>query len=110
MCFYDQYRFDCGHWKWGHFRQQCAKEYRIDETCGMKLVMRTVSVKDQCKLCQKIVKKMRERTSALECIARWEKEGPKLRASIDKETEHVRTLDNQICELNRESERRHLAI
>ncbi|KAH7113059.1 hypothetical protein EDB81DRAFT_826446 [Dactylonectria macrodidyma] len=37
MCYFDQVVWACGNWKWGRFRQQCNKEYRIGETCGLKL-------------------------------------------------------------------------
>ncbi|KAL2075906.1 hypothetical protein VTL71DRAFT_849, partial [Oculimacula yallundae] len=37
MCFYDSITRDCGCTKWHHFRLHCYKEYRIGETCGLKL-------------------------------------------------------------------------
>lgn len=68
MCFFDQYRFSCGDWKWGHFRQHCARELRIGETCGLKLIMATIPVDHKCRLCEKIDAKMRRRNAEIERI------------------------------------------
>ena len=106
MCFFDQHRFVCGDWKWGHFRQHCAKEYRIGETCGMKLIMATVPVGTKCKLCEKIDTKMRRRTAEVDRVNRWQREGNKFRASIDKSMELIRGLDGEIYELSCERNRR----
>lgn len=106
MCFYDQYRFVCGDWKWGHFRQHCNKEYRIGETCGMKLVMSTVAVGQKCKLCEKIDTKLRRRQGEVERITRWQREGGKFRASIEKALEAISYLDQEVQELYCERTRR----
>ncbi|KAH7205216.1 hypothetical protein BKA60DRAFT_600036 [Fusarium oxysporum] len=37
MCYFDQVVWACGNWRWGKFREQCNKEHRIGETCGLKL-------------------------------------------------------------------------
>src|SRR5271156_3250156 len=65
MCFFDQHRFNCGDWKWGHFRQHCNSEFGVGETCGMKLVMQTYEIDTKCKLCQKIDTKHRRMAEAL---------------------------------------------
>lgn len=106
MCFFDQHRFACGDWKWGHFRQHCAKEYRIGETCGMKLINQTLPVGQKCKLCEKIDTKQRRRLAEVERIKRWEREGSKFRASIDKSIEMIRSLDYEIWELSCERSKR----
>jgi hypothetical protein len=106
MCFFDQHRFACGDWKWGHFRQHCAKEYRIGETCGMKLIMQTVPVGTKCKLCEKIDTKQRRRAAEVDRINRWQREGVKFRASIDKSMEAVKHLDREIYDLGCERSRR----
>jgi len=54
MCYFDQTRWACGNWKWGNFRQQCNKEYRTGETCGLKLVYDTSYRSEQCRLCRQI--------------------------------------------------------
>lgn len=110
MCFFDQHRFACGDWKWGHFRQHCAKEYRMGETCGMKLVMQTIPTGTKCKLCDKIDTKMRRRAAEVDRIGRWQREGAKFRASIDKAMEIIRCLDSEIYELSCERQRRLQAI
>ncbi|KAH7069131.1 hypothetical protein BKA63DRAFT_389020, partial [Paraphoma chrysanthemicola] len=105
MCFFDQHRFACGDWKWGHFRQGCAKEYRKDVTCGMKLVMQTIPTGTKCKLCIKIDTKMRRRAAEVDRIGRWEREGMKFRASIDKTMEVIKILDSEIYDLSCERQR-----
>lgn len=106
MCFFDQHRFQCGDWKWGHFRQHCAKEFRIGETCGMKLIFQTLPVGQKCKLCEKIDTKQRRRAAEVERINRWQREGSKFRASIDKSYEMIRSLDYEIYELGCERNKR----
>lgn len=104
MCFYDQHRFQCGDWKWGHFRQHCNREYRIGETCGMKLVMTTLPVQQKCKLCEKIDTKKRRRDAECTRIQRWQADGGKFRASIEKSMSQVQTLDMEIYTLTSERE------
>ncbi|OAK96970.1 hypothetical protein IQ06DRAFT_194705, partial [Phaeosphaeriaceae sp. SRC1lsM3a] len=99
MCFFDQHRFACGDWKWGQFRQHCAKEYRMGHTCGKKLVMQTIPTGTKCKLCEKIETKMRRRTAEVDRIGRWQREESNFRTSIDKSKEIIRGLDEDIYEL-----------
>ncbi len=110
MCFFDQYRFACGDWKWGYFRQHCNREYRTGETCGMKLIMQTVPQGQKCKLCDKIDTKQRRRAAEIERISRWQREGTKFRASIDRSTDIIRSLDREIYELGCERQKRLQAI
>jgi hypothetical protein len=110
MCFFDQHRFACGDWKWGHFRQHCVKEYRIGETCGMKLIMQTIPTGTKCKLCEKIDTKMRRRAAEVDRIGRWQREPHKFGASIEKSMEMIRGLDGEIYELSCERNRRLQAI
>jgi len=72
----------------------------------MKLIMQTVPVATKCKLCEKIDTKMRRRAAEVERINRWQREGSKFRASIDKSMEAIRSLDVEIYELNCERNRR----
>ncbi|KAH6672910.1 hypothetical protein B0J14DRAFT_450001, partial [Halenospora varia] len=74
MCFYDQYALSCGDFKWGNFRQHCSKEYRIGETCGMKLVMQTISRNELCKICRKIETKLQRVEKEVAHIRRWQLE------------------------------------
>jgi hypothetical protein len=110
MCFFDQHRFQCGDWKWGHFRQHCNREYRTGETCGMKLIMQTVPVSQKCKLCDKIETKQRRRAAEVDRINRWKREGSKFSASIDKSSAIVKTLEKEITDLAYERQRRLQAI
>lgn len=82
----------------------------MGETCGMKLVMQTIPTGTKCKLCDKIETKMRRRTAEVDRIGRWQREGNKFRASIDKSMEIIRCLDSEIYELGCERVRRLQAI
>ena len=100
MCFFDQYRFICGDWKWDKFRQHCNREYRIGETCGMKLIMQTICMPTKCKLCEKIETKLRRRAAEVERINRWQATPASFKASIDKALAEIRSLDAEIHQLN----------
>lgn len=99
-------RFECGDWKWGHFRQHCAKEHRMGHTCDMKLIMQTVSVGSKCKLCEKIDTKKRRRSAEVERIQRWQREGSKYRESIQTSLDIIKRLDGELYELSCERNRR----
>lgn len=96
MCFYDQHRFACGDYKWGHFRQHCNREYRTGETCGSKLVMTTSQLQQKCRICDKLETKERRRKQEIERINRWKKEGRRFSASIERSEGIVEQLE---CEL-----------
>jgi len=78
----------------------------MGETCGMKLVMQTLPTGNKCKLCERIDTKMRRRAAEVDRIGRWQREGSKFRASIDKAMEIIRHLDSEIYELSCERNRR----
>ncbi|KAL9476179.1 hypothetical protein ACSS6W_006020 [Trichoderma asperelloides] len=75
MCYFEQTRWSCGYWRWGHFRQQCNKEYRMGETCGLKLVYETKVEHDVCKLCHDTEKKQRRYDKMYRDVQRWQMEG-----------------------------------
>ncbi|KAG6017401.1 hypothetical protein E4U41_004220, partial [Claviceps citrina] len=82
MCYYNQTRWRCGFWRWGHFRQRCNKEYRMGETCGLKLVYEAVIAGDMCKLCLDIEKKQRRYDKMYRDVQRWQRE-PNRSATIE---------------------------
>lgn len=102
MCFFDQYVHECGDFKWGPFRQHCAKEYRTGETCGMKLIMATYRVQQKCKICDKMDTKWNRRRKEEERIKRWRKEGGKKKASIEAAEDNIAHLDSEIQSLMRQ--------
>jgi predicted RNA-binding Zn-ribbon protein involved in translation (DUF1610 family) len=103
MCFFDQQLYQCGDFKWGPFRQHCAKEYRTGETCGMKLVMTSISVHQKCPKCEKIAIKYNRITKEEERIRRWTREGAKHRkASIEASQEIIKDLNHDIAKLEKE--------
>ena len=110
MCFFDQHKFLCGDWKWGHFRQHCNREYRTGETCGMKLIMSTLPVAQKCKLCDKIDTKRRRQAGEYQRVSRWKHEGGKFRASIEKSQATIKNLQMEIDDLVFEKERRKQAV
>lgn len=101
MCYFDQYRFACGCWKWAQFRACCNEEYRAGETCGMKLARQTYGIKQKCKICQKIDRKRRRQAQEQERLDRFAKEGKRYGASIEKARQVIAALDNEIHELER---------
>lgn len=110
MCFFDQHVFNCGDWKWGHFRQHCNREYRMGETCGIKLVSTSYRVGSTCKICEKIDTKQRRRMAEVERVTRWQRDGGKFVASIEKALNAIKGLDVEIYQLNMERGRRAVAF
>lgn len=72
----------------------------------MKLVHDVIRNCDRCKICQKIDTKRRRQADQLSKIKRWQADGSKLKASIEKATETVHELDREIYQLNVERQRR----
>jgi len=98
MCYYEQTRWSCGYWKWGNFRQQCNKEYRTGETCGLKLVYDTSYQSGQCKICDQISKKDRRVRKMSDDISRWVREGNR-RATIEKTQQDISEIQGQMHDL-----------
>lgn len=103
MCYYDQYQYECGDFKWGSFRAHCTKEYRTGETCGLKLVMTTYANPSggKCKLCTKLDVKWNRIRKEQDRIRRWEKEGGR-KSSIEKAQQEIYDIEDEINELNRQ--------
>lgn len=110
MCFYNQKYFSCGDWAWGGFAAKCNHEYRMGETCGMKLVNQTDYVQGQCKLCEKIDTKHRRRKGEAERIARWSREGSVMKASMEKSQTMVQDLEQEIRQLEHERQVKQMTI
>ncbi|KAK0710104.1 hypothetical protein B0T26DRAFT_755220 [Lasiosphaeria miniovina] len=107
MCYFEQTRWSCGYWKWGNFRQQCNKEYRTGETCGLKLVYDTSYMHGQCKICDQITKKDRRMRKMSEDIQRWQREGNR-RATIEKTQQDMTEIQiqiNDLCHSHQEKQR-----
>jgi hypothetical protein len=101
MCYFDQTRWACGYWRWGHFRQQCNKEYRTGETCGLKLVYMTIPEADTCKICHDLEKKRRKSTKLHSDIYRWQREGNRT-ATIEKATRDLEDVEVAIQSMERQ--------
>lgn len=102
MCFFDQTLYRCGDYKWGTFRQHCAKEYRTGETCGMKLVMNCNEDRSKnCRICDKIVTKLSRRQKEVDRIKRWKSERNR-KASIEASEDIINDLDREIRTLEEE--------
>ncbi|EEP76413.1 conserved hypothetical protein [Uncinocarpus reesii 1704] len=102
MCFYNQKKYACGDWSWSSFAAKCNHEYRMGETCGMKLVNHTEFIQTQCKLCEKIATKYRRRDGELARIRRWHDEGSVMKASIERSQSAVKDLEQEIKQLEYE--------
>lgn len=98
-------RWSCGYFKWGNFRQQCNKEYRTGETCGLKLVYDTDYKAEQCKLCDQIEKKRRRQYKMQQDVERWKKEGNR-RATIEKTEYDLGELEEAINKIWSDHEER----
>ena len=105
MCYFDHQLWRCGYWRWGNFREQCHKEYRTGETCGLKLIYNTYLEADECKHCEAMHKKQRRVHKMLDDVKRWTCEGNR-RATIEKTQLEIGALQGQIGDLWREHEAR----
>ncbi|KNB13979.1 hypothetical protein FOXG_12615 [Fusarium oxysporum f. sp. lycopersici 4287] len=105
MCYFDQTRWACGYWRWGHFRQQCNKEYRMGETCGLKLVYETRTKRDNCKLCQDMEKKQRRYDKMYRDVQRWQREGNR-NATIERTCAEMQEVLGQIYRMREEHDHR----
>lgn len=86
MCYYYQTRWRCGYWRWGKFRMQCNKEYRIGETCGLKLMYERHDVASKCKLCGEMERKRRRYDKMARDVERW-RNMPDRKATLEKTLE-----------------------
>ncbi|SPJ80253.1 uncharacterized protein FTOL_08645 [Fusarium torulosum] len=105
MCFFEQTRWECGFWCWGHFRQQCNKEDHIGETCGLKLVYETKKEEDICKLCQNTEKKRRRYGKMYLDVQRWQREGNR-NATIERTRDEMHDILGQIWHMEKEHDER----
>ena len=76
----------------------------------MKLVMHTHAVQQKCKLCDKIETKTRRRNAEMERVRRWERDGGKFRASIEKSQDAITILSKEIHTLTSERQRKLQAV
>lgn len=97
MCYFDQIVWACGNWKWARFRQQCNKENRIGETCGLKLVYERQDEAKKCKVCDQVTKKENQIERTTERMA-WLREWKHL-ASLERCEEEVASLKDAILRL-----------
>jgi hypothetical protein len=98
MCFYNQILWKCGYWKWGHYHQQCYKEDRIGETCGLKLVYEVELNNSPCAVCRGVQKKYRRIDRLSRNIERWRFEGS-FPATIERAEMDICDLRDEIGKL-----------
>ncbi|AEO63882.1 25880793-e0ca-4958-843a-5e01de20ea72 [Thermothielavioides terrestris] len=101
MCYFDHTLWQCGYWRWGPFRQQCNKEYRTGETCGLRLVYQTYLINDPCQLCEKVDKKQRRLAKMAQDVDRWAREGGR-GATIQRTQAEMHDLQLEIDKLLRD--------
>ncbi|KAF3761935.1 hypothetical protein M406DRAFT_324289 [Cryphonectria parasitica EP155] len=105
MCYFEHTRWKCGYWKWGNFRQQCNKEYRTGETCGLKLVYDTSYRNEDCKLCEQIRKKDRRYRKMEQDVERWRREGNR-KATIEKTLNDMEDIKDAMNKIHYEHQER----
>ncbi|KAI1116551.1 hypothetical protein F5Y14DRAFT_68290 [Nemania sp. NC0429] len=105
MCFFDQTRWACGYWRWGHFRKQCNKEWRTGETCGLKFIYNTIADPDICKLCKDIEKKQRKYNKLMSDVDRWSREANRS-ATIEKARREIVEVTQAINSMSEEHQMR----
>jgi hypothetical protein len=101
MCYFDQGRWECGDFKWGNFKRHCQSEYRMGETCGMKLIWETRALDGNCPYCDKLERKKRRFEKARTDYMRW-REDPSRKASAEKALEDCKALQQEITTLQNE--------
>ncbi|KAI6080272.1 hypothetical protein F4821DRAFT_67839 [Hypoxylon rubiginosum] len=109
MCFFEQTRWSCGFWCWGNFRQQCPKEYRTGETCGLKLIFITNQDPNRCKLCRDIENKQRKSEKLNEDICRWGSMAYRT-VSIEKAKGELETTQNNIAGMLEQHKRKQNSV
>ncbi|ODA80902.1 hypothetical protein RJ55_03862 [Drechmeria coniospora] len=67
----------------------------MGETCGLKLIYKTKSIPDVCKLCGDMAKKQRRYDKMYWNVKRWEGEGNR-RATIERTNGEMLELQRQI--------------
>lgn len=95
MCYYEMYLWECNDWRWGNFKQHCEKEYRMGETCGIKMIYRTQNVPGCCKLCEEINRKKRKHEKARADFDRFKRD-PQRQATAEVRLEEIQALEIQI--------------
>lgn len=98
MCFFEQVVWACGYWRWSGFREQCYKEYRIGETCGLKLVYGVKYRKAPCGICNSMVRKSRMMAKKAADVDRW-REQRLHPATVEKTEIEIATLQRQLSRL-----------
>lgn len=101
MCYYDQVHWACGYWRWSTFREQCTREYRTGETCGLRLALGITHVNESCKVCKDMEKKQRKLAKLQSDVYRWQGEGNR-NASIEKAEREMAEIESVLAGLGLE--------
>ena len=101
MCYYDNYRFECGDWRWGTFQMHCEKEYRMGETCGLKLIYSTNPIRSVCRICQNIDVKRRKLRKTLMDYQRFQLDSQR-QATASSRYQEVLDLSRTVKDLEEE--------
>jgi hypothetical protein len=76
----------------------------------MKLVMTAIYLQGDCKICESLGRKFTRRDKEVRNIERWQKEGGKFKASIDRAFDNIREIDEDINRLNAERQNRQQSL
>jgi len=81
--------------------ERCQRQHRIGETCGAKLVAheKVDTRQEACRICQELIVKRRRLQKMDENIGRWESEGDRFAATLDKALRERQELREKMREL-----------
>lgn len=105
MCWYYNYKYACHDWKWGNHKERCNKEYRVGETCGMRLIYTTIGLAEKCAMCIRIERKQRRLSRCMSNLQRWREQWTERKASIEVAGQEAAILVRDIAKLDRERSR-----
>ena len=99
MCYYDNFKYACGDWKWGNLQEYCNVMLHQGETCDTRMVYQILPLADKCVMCEKIERKQRRLDRHKADHQRWAAEPHKYRYSLEKASEEMKALAQEIQRL-----------
>ncbi|KAF6224606.1 hypothetical protein HO173_012949 [Letharia columbiana] len=102
MCFYDQYQFECGDFKFGHFRRRCSRVCPRGRSCGLKTAYEVFQLQKKCSLCDKITTNrhgQQQEWDRIECLESKEQADNK---GVQRSIDIINQLQQEILKLEME--------
>ncbi len=76
MCWYEQYGYKCSDFRWGLCRERCDRHGRPGQPCTQRLVLKTISMEQLCKACNKIENLWAQHRRRASLVTKWRAEDP----------------------------------